>query len=159
MTISEEYKNMESYHSIYKGCSGDLPCDKKLYSMTNDSLYLMTNLQCCDTDLCNDQFYEMPEDEKPHGGVCPSCIKFNTLEECKANNKLKCLQKDDKCVSFSAEVEKPDGVAISYSAKGCMSALECERLSDLIIGIKMLNGGNFECKNPPSKKEKHQEEN
>ncbi|XP_069803557.1 phospholipase A2 inhibitor NAI-like isoform X2 [Dendropsophus ebraccatus] len=152
ITISEVYRNNETYHSIFKGCSGHFPCAGVAYAIVNDNLYLATYLQCCDEDLCNDDlFYEMPEGEEPIGPLCPTCYVGDTLEECNGDEEIRCHHKDDKCITLALGVEKPDGVPATYSAKGCASALECKRPVEETFGIKVPNGKTFKCSDPPRK--------
>ncbi|XP_056399075.1 phospholipase A2 inhibitor gamma subunit A-like [Hyla sarda] len=150
ITISEEYKNNGTFRSIFKGCSRDLPCEKEPYGKVNNDVYLLISTKCCDKDLCNSEFYEMPEDDEPNGVICPSCYEENTAEECKGDHEIMCRGKDDKCLTFSGDVKKPDGNMVTYSCKGCISTLACQLELSQMIGVQVLDEKIFTCvDNPP----------
>ncbi|KAM3923187.1 phospholipase A2 inhibitor 31 kDa subunit-like [Leptodactylus fuscus] len=145
MTISEDYKRNGTYHSIWKGCSRNVPCNVKPYGKANDEVYVMYNIKCCDEDCCNKEFYEMPPEEPPNGFVCPSCFVLGTTEECKPDNVTVCRGDQDKCLNFVGTVRKPDGVIISYAGKGCASPIGCRFAINQTVGVKALNTTVFEC--------------
>ncbi|KAM4015118.1 phospholipase A2 inhibitor and Ly6/PLAUR domain-containing protein-like [Anomaloglossus baeobatrachus] len=148
LTICEEYKNNKTYHSLYKGCNSNMPCGVTPYGRATDQLHLLVNTKCCNTSLCNDKMYEMPEEEEPNGVVCPSCYD-NTLKECRVDSMIMCKGKDDKCITIACTVENPDGSRGNYSAKGCMSALGCEMDLSQLIGVKILHQEFSYCTDPP----------
>ncbi|KAM4014846.1 phospholipase A2 inhibitor 1-like [Anomaloglossus baeobatrachus] len=149
ITISEEYCNHKTIRSIYKGCSGNIPCDEKPYGKANNYVYLMVSTKCCDTDYCNNQSFEMPKDDEPNGVVCPSCYEPNTVKECIPQNEMMCRGQDDNCVTFSGQFLEPDGFVACYSLKGCMSALGCKMDLSQLIGAQLLNQTIFKCTKSP----------
>lgn len=159
ITISEEYKLNGTYHSIYKGCSRNIPCDRIPYGKVNNDVYLLYSTNCCDTDLCNDKFFEMPEDDEPSGIVCESCFVPNSVEDCTSDTKIMCRGKDDKCLTFAGEVEKPDGVVLNYTAKGCMSTLGCQLELSQLVGIDVLNEISFKCTDNPPQPPREEDKN
>ncbi|KAM4015205.1 phospholipase A2 inhibitor gamma subunit A-like [Anomaloglossus baeobatrachus] len=155
MTISEEYKLNGTQHSLFKGCSLNMPCNVTPYGRANDHLHLLINTKCCDKDFCNEKFYEMPEDDEPNGIVCPSCLEFNTVKECVPDKEIMCRAMDDKCITFAATVKQADGLVVTHSTKGCMSELGCELDFSQLIGVRVLNQTIRYCNqpNPPSEEE------
>ncbi|KAG8549213.1 hypothetical protein GDO81_022189 [Engystomops pustulosus] len=133
---------------MYKGCSGALRCNTKTYAKVHDNLTLTYNIQCCDTNLCNKKFYEMPKPGKPKGPLCPSCLQPNILKKCESKEKVRCLNKGDKCVTFSAIFEKPDNTINNYTIRGCASSMHCRLDAGKLVGVRVLQVGVFECKYP-----------
>ncbi|KAM4016017.1 phospholipase A2 inhibitor and Ly6/PLAUR domain-containing protein-like [Anomaloglossus baeobatrachus] len=157
MTISEDYKLNRSYHSVMKGCAYNMPCGEVPYGRVNENLYIMVNTECCDTDGCNDGFYNMPEYDEPNGVMCPSCLEMDTLEECNKTHLMMCRAKDDKCVTFAGQVRKPDDVKETYSSKGCMSKLGCQFDLSQLIGVNAENATIYKCTDPPKYQSEEEE--
>ncbi|XP_075135334.1 phospholipase A2 inhibitor gamma subunit A-like [Leptodactylus fuscus] len=154
LTISEDYTYNGTFHSIWKGCSRNVPCNVKPYSKVTGEAYLMYNIKCCDEDLCNKKFYEMPPEEPPNGLECPSCIEKDTLEECKAKNKIMCRGDQDKCSNYAGVTKNPVDDVMSYSLQGCVSSLLCKFQLDQLVGVQVLNTSFLYCTTPPMDEEK-----
>ncbi|XP_069804733.1 protein RoBo-1-like [Dendropsophus ebraccatus] len=115
----------------------------------------MINTKCCDEDLCNNESYEIPEvDVEPNGVVCPNCFALNTVEEFESEEEIKCQGDRDKCISYAADLEKPDGELLSYSTKGCTNAAGCQLDVSAMIGVKELKEHIFECTDNSEKDKK-----
>ncbi|KAM4015065.1 phospholipase A2 inhibitor gamma subunit A-like [Anomaloglossus baeobatrachus] len=150
LTVCEKATNGKTFHSLYKNCSSNIPCDVNIDAWANDEHGFAVSTKCCDEeDLCNVQMYEMPEEEEPSGFMCPSCFEYDTLKECTANEEIRCHRKDDKCVSVADTVEYPDGLIVNNSAKGCMSAMACLMDPTQMIGVKILHQEFSICTDPP----------
>ncbi|XP_071969011.1 uncharacterized protein [Engystomops pustulosus] len=148
ITISEKYKYNKTYCSIYKGCSGGVPCDKKIYGKVNDNLTLGFNIQCCDTDLCNNKFYQMPKLAEPKGLWCPSCLDTNIEKKCETKEKIRCQEIGDECFTFSGTFERPDNTPTNYTIRGCMTFSQCKLNIGRLVGIKVSYQKNYECRAP-----------
>ncbi|XP_071969001.1 phospholipase A2 inhibitor 1-like [Engystomops pustulosus] len=151
MTISEECIVNGTHHSVWKGCSGNMPCNEMAYSRVNKDVSIRSNIQCCDKNQCNDQFYQMPKEGLPQGPKCPSCFKFDSTEECVPDNITACQGIDDKCVTFVGTIEKPDKTQTTYTMKGCMSSVGCNLELDEVVGCRVLEEKIFRCVDPTSK--------
>ncbi|KAG8542499.1 hypothetical protein GDO81_026612 [Engystomops pustulosus] len=151
LIISEELQLNGTFPSIYKGCSRNIPCGKTPYSRATNDVSIKFSTKCCDTDLCNANFYEMPEDVAPMGDTCPSCYAPNTLEVCDpGNNTIQCRAKSDRCFVFAGTAEKPDGVAFNFTLGGCMSSLTCQLAPDQLVGFTIFNYTVFVCTEHPT---------
>ncbi|XP_071969004.1 phospholipase A2 inhibitor 31 kDa subunit-like [Engystomops pustulosus] len=147
--ISEEYLYFNvTFRSIYKGCAGNLPCNSSHCGRINSEHHLMYNIRCCDTNLCNTQFFEMPKLGKPQGPLCPSCYKENTVDGCEAKVKIRCQNKSDKCIKYSGTVKNPDGYVMSYSIRGCITPMECRFNLKRVVALETIQQSVFECTDP-----------
>ncbi|XP_075462515.1 phospholipase A2 inhibitor gamma subunit B-like isoform X2 [Ascaphus truei] len=145
--VISEYTNMDGkiFHSIAKGCAGEIPCGTRGY-LKNEKLLLRENFKCCSGDNCNTYNYDMPPDnEKPNGNVCPDCFKGNSLEECISDQTLVCKHKEDRCYTYIGTARDQGGAEMQYSEKGCLSPSICEFGFDLIIGFEEISRSVFHC--------------
>ncbi|KAM4652207.1 uncharacterized protein O3C94_014563 [Discoglossus pictus] len=125
--VISEYQQVygKKYKSVYKGHSGNLPCNTVLYGYTEEAQLFM-NFRCCYGEDCNISNYEIPSDDhEPRGKSCPACFG-NTLKECVSKKEIVCKNPEDKCMTYISNVRNPDGSKSNYSIKGCASPLACK---------------------------------
>ncbi|KAG8546308.1 hypothetical protein GDO81_019262 [Engystomops pustulosus] len=146
--ISEEYKYNKTFFSVYKGCSRGLPCNQRIHGKVNDNLTLTYKIRCCDTDLCNVQFFEKPIPKKPTGYMCPSFLAQGIVEKSETKKKVQCPEKTDECFSYSGTIEKPDGELSNYTIRGCMSPAECKLNIFRMVGLRVHLSKYYECRYP-----------
>ncbi|XP_068099458.1 lymphocyte antigen 6 complex locus protein G6d-like [Hyperolius riggenbachi] len=123
MTVSEEINILGyTFHSIFKRCALNLPCNKLSRTFVSSDNYMLLSTECCEGDLCNSGGFNMPYDNSEHlGPECPACFEINTLGGCEADIATICPGTDDKCLNLVGTVLKPDGVKADFSAQGCVS--------------------------------------
>ncbi|XP_071969006.1 uncharacterized protein [Engystomops pustulosus] len=148
VTISERCRYYKTFHSVSKGCAKGIPCNVIPHGVVNNNVSLRFNVQCCDTDLCNNKSYEMPDLGEPRGPLCPSCHKANTIDGCEPTEMVRCQEEGDKCFRFAGTVRHPDGYVTTYSLSGYMTAMECRLNLARLVGMEVLQQSVYECTDP-----------
>ncbi|KAM5132729.1 uncharacterized protein ACMZJ9_019509 isoform 1-T1 [Mantella aurantiaca] len=138
MTVYEKFGCNKTYYSIQKRCSLNLHCNKNMYAYVNGDIYFELSQKCCEGDLCNNGTNEMPNITYEYNGPeCPVCSSLGTSEICKPVGTTVCRNATDQCSQLAGSVEKPDGVKIKFSVRGCMSNTSCEYDYSQAVGFRL----------------------
>ncbi|XP_075462524.1 phospholipase A2 inhibitor NAI-like [Ascaphus truei] len=133
------------YHSLYKGCARNLPCNAMLHT-SSESAYLRVNIKCCSGNDCNTNNYEMPPYRgEPNGKMCPSCFNEG-LMECISDKEMMCKGNEDKCVEYIGRVRMIDGVEKEMTIKGCTTSFTCEVGYGVMVGVQEIFNLVSTCK-------------
>ncbi|CAJ0947462.1 unnamed protein product [Ranitomeya imitator] len=124
------------FKSFYKGCANETLCGTKGTGSV-EMMKFRFHVYCCTGDLCNNQEYEIfEEDPTPNGVKCPSCFRLGTLEECKTNKEMNCTGSMNRCVEYRAKIRNVDKTEEDYSFKGCINSDSCRYNFDSYVGME-----------------------
>ncbi|KAM4016047.1 phospholipase A2 inhibitor and Ly6/PLAUR domain-containing protein-like isoform 1-T1 [Anomaloglossus baeobatrachus] len=146
MTVSQHVTlNGSVCNAIYKGCANKTLCGPDGELVVGNTTYLFSG-RCCTGDLCNTQEYESPTENKTLNGVkCLSCLRFDTLEECKTDVVMNCTGSMTRCLDYRATMMNPDGTFLNYSAKGCINSAACQQNLDSKIAFEEEHREYLQC--------------
>ncbi|KAM4015052.1 phospholipase A2 inhibitor 31 kDa subunit-like [Anomaloglossus baeobatrachus] len=146
MTASQYFNADKTvFKSIYKGCANDTLCETKGSGMV-EKLNFRFYAHCCTGDLCNNQTYQLHEEDlTPNGKICPTALCLDTLEECETDKKMNCTGSMDRCLEYRAKLRNPDDTVVEYSVKGCVNSDCCNYNFDSIVGFKVLHRELLKC--------------
>ncbi|KAM4014733.1 uncharacterized protein ACNLHF_001508 [Anomaloglossus baeobatrachus] len=104
MTGSQHLKlNGTQFNEIYKGCANESLCGINGSLVVANTPYQFS-VHCCSGDLCNNQKFEIPEQNQTENGVkCLSALCIGTLEECKTKKKMNCTGSMNRCLDYNDE--------------------------------------------------------
>ncbi|KAM4016048.1 uncharacterized protein ACNLHF_002544 isoform 2-T2 [Anomaloglossus baeobatrachus] len=87
-----------------------------------------------------------PTENKTLNGVkCLSCLRFDTLEECKTDVVMNCTGSMTRCLDYRATMMNPDGTFLNYSAKGCINSAACQQNLDSKIAFEEEHREYLQC--------------
>ncbi|XP_069598762.1 protein RoBo-1-like [Ranitomeya imitator] len=133
------------FKSFYKGCANETLCGTKGTGSV-EMMKFRFHVYCCTGDLCNNQEYEIfEEDPTPNGVKCPSCFRLGTLEECKTNKEMNCTGSMNRCVEYRAKIRNVDKTEEDYSFKGCINSDSCRYNFDSYVGMEEIQRVFLKC--------------
>lgn len=109
-----------------KGCQDDKKgpniCNQGFILMsTATDFYLMSNVICCDKDLCNKDISATLNKTLPKGDlVCPSCFALDK-KICDGKS-MNCSNLQKKCFNISGTITKKGAEVQNFNARGCAVA-------------------------------------
>ncbi|XP_056399855.1 phospholipase A2 inhibitor and Ly6/PLAUR domain-containing protein-like [Hyla sarda] len=147
MTGSEYYHNGDqTYNIIFKGCANESLCDA-VGSVTQDpDVKIRTYAKCCSGDNCNNDKFQLPEeDSTPNGVKCPSSYCKGTTEECKSDKEIECTGSEKQCYDYRGRIMNPDGSVDDYSSKGCINKPGCMHNFNCLIKVEEIKRTLLKC--------------
>ncbi|KAM4016498.1 uncharacterized protein ACNLHF_002795 [Anomaloglossus baeobatrachus] len=145
-TVSQYFLFGDKYFkSIFKGCANETLCGAKGAGMVNTMKYRFY-AKCCHGDFCNNQTYEIPEeDPAPNGVKCPCSFCLGTLDECKSDKEINCTGSMNRCMEYRAKMRNVDNTVEDYSFKGCINSDSCNNNFDSYIGMEEIQRVYKKC--------------